>query len=137
MYPSIRQRGAQKYPRDPSPLSLLSGFTAEGTGKYENGMDAAKRSIQLDPTNAIAYVNLADNCIRIDRLDEAETTIRQAIATRLNRARPLPAVSIHRLPPRRSKDDGAGRSRQGSCDRRPRLVRVSGIIDTRISRPAS
>jgi eukaryotic-like serine/threonine-protein kinase len=71
---------AQSYPRDNTPHGLLAGFATRSTGRYEESVAAAERSIARHPeggsaasTNSKAYAEL-----HLNRLDAAEATIRQA-----------------------------------------------------------
>jgi tetratricopeptide (TPR) repeat protein len=69
---------AQTYPRDMNPHLMLSAFITQGTGKYEKSMEEAKKAIALDPDSFPGYLNLAYDYIFLDRLDEAENTLRRA-----------------------------------------------------------
>ena len=71
---------AQSYPRDNTPHGLLAGFATRSTGRYEESVAAAERSIARDPeggsaasTNSKAYAEL-----HLNRLDAAEATMRRA-----------------------------------------------------------
>jgi len=71
---------AQSYPRDNTPHGLLAGFATRSTGRYEESVAAAERSMARDPeggsaasTNSKAYAEL-----HLNRLDAAEATIRRA-----------------------------------------------------------
>ncbi len=43
---------AQSYPRDSTPHGLLAGFATRSTGRYEESIAAAERSMALDPEEA-------------------------------------------------------------------------------------
>ena len=45
---------AQTYPRDPTPHGLLAGFATRSTGRYEQSIAAAERSMALDPEGGSA-----------------------------------------------------------------------------------
>ena len=45
---------AQSYPRDATPHGLLSGFATRSTGRYEQSIAAAEKSMALDPDGASA-----------------------------------------------------------------------------------
>ena len=71
---------AQSYPRDNTPHGLLAGFATRSTGRYEESVAAAERSMARDPeggsaasTNSKAYAEL-----HLNRLDAAEATMRRA-----------------------------------------------------------
>ena len=69
---------AQAYPRDVYMHSLLSGFTSQGTGRYELSIEEAKSSIALDPDFTPAYVNWAFSDLYLDRLDDIATVLQKA-----------------------------------------------------------
>jgi len=73
---------AQTYPREMNPHAFLSTIYMI-TGKYEKSVEEAKKAIQLDPDFAIAYANLAYAYINLDRLEEAEDTLRRAAERKL------------------------------------------------------
>jgi hypothetical protein len=71
---------AQSYPRDNTPHGLLAGFATRTTGRYEESVAAAERSMARHPeggsaasTNSKAYAEL-----HLNHLDAAEATIRWA-----------------------------------------------------------
>lgn len=68
----------RRYPNDPLPFRFLSGHATLGTGKYEKGVEAARRAIALAPEGGMAHENLARHYLHLMRLDDAEATIRQA-----------------------------------------------------------
>ena len=69
---------AQTYPRDASPHDILSGIIYPVIGKYEQGVEEAKKAIELDPDFAMSYYLLASNYESLDRLGEAENTLQRA-----------------------------------------------------------
>lgn len=69
---------ARAYPRDPVPLTMLAGFPSKGEGRYEQAVVAARKAVELDPDFTMGYYNLAVNNAYLDRLDEAENTLRRA-----------------------------------------------------------
>jgi tetratricopeptide (TPR) repeat protein len=74
---------AQTYPRDPTPHGLLAGFATRNTGKYELAIDEADKAIALDPDQAAAYTGKAFSELHLNRLADAEVTIRRATERRL------------------------------------------------------
>ncbi len=77
---------AQSYPRDSIPHGLLAGFATRSTGRYEESVAAADRSMARDPeggsaasTNSKAYAEL-----HLNRLDAVEATIRRAEELKLD-----------------------------------------------------
>ena len=74
----------QTYPRDVYVHGLLSGFGSQGTGRYEQSIDEAKKALALDPEFTPADINLAFSYFYLDRLDEARRVIDQALARKVN-----------------------------------------------------
>ena len=68
----------QTYPRSALPHTLLSGYISKAAGQYEKAAAEARKAIELDPDFAISYFNVAVNDVYLDRLDEAENTLRRA-----------------------------------------------------------
>ena len=71
---------AQMYPRDALPHTLLSGFLNKAAGRFDTAADEARKAIELDPDFAIAFFNLALNSAFMNRLDDAESALREADA---------------------------------------------------------
>ena len=71
---------AQTYPRDPVPLSMLAGFPNKAIARYEQGLDYARKAVELDPDFAIAYYNQAVLHVYLGRIEEAENVLRRARA---------------------------------------------------------
>ena len=69
---------ARAYPRDPVPLGLLSGLATIGTGKYELSIAAADKALALDPDQGPPYSSKASSQLSLNRLADAEITIRRA-----------------------------------------------------------
>ena len=74
---------AQAYPRDSVPLGILGGVIYPVVGKYEKGIEAAGKAVELDPGFSIAYSNLAYNNVYLDRLGQAEEILKMASARNL------------------------------------------------------
>jgi eukaryotic-like serine/threonine-protein kinase len=76
---------AQTYPRDPTPHGLLAGFATRSTGRYEQTVAAAERSMAVDPEggSALSHNSKATAELLLNRLDAAEATIRRAEERRL------------------------------------------------------
>ena len=70
----------QMYPRDALPHSLLSGFLNKAAGRFEIAANEARQAVKLDPDFAIGYLNLALNNAYMNRLDDAESALREADA---------------------------------------------------------
>jgi len=69
---------AQTYPREAPPHQMLSGMINKVAGRYEKAAAEARKAIELDPDFAIVYYSLAVNQVYLDRLGEAEDTLRRA-----------------------------------------------------------
>ena len=69
---------ARTYPRDALPHVMLSGYLNKVTAQYERAAAEARKAIELDPDFAVGYYNLAVNYAYVDRLGEAENTLRRA-----------------------------------------------------------
>jgi len=69
---------AQTYPRDRNAHGLMSGFAASGTGRFEQGVEEARKALVLDPEFSFGYLNIGLNAFYSDRLAEAENAVQQA-----------------------------------------------------------
>jgi hypothetical protein len=69
---------ARTYPRERDAHGLLSGFASAGTGKYQESIEEAQKTIMLDPNIAFAYASLVSSYFYLDRLREAENALEQA-----------------------------------------------------------
>jgi eukaryotic-like serine/threonine-protein kinase len=77
------QLWTQAYPRDILAHSLLSGFTSQGLSKYQLSLDEARLSLTFDAEFTPAYVNQAFSELYLDRPQDAENTVQQALAHKL------------------------------------------------------
>ena len=68
----------QKYPRNVEVHGLLSGFTSQGSGRYEKAVEEGQKAIELDPDFSIGYVNTAWAYVYQNRLSDAEAVLRKA-----------------------------------------------------------
>jgi tetratricopeptide (TPR) repeat protein len=75
----VYQTWVQTYPRDSVPPTNL-GTIYGSLGEYDKALDAARRALELDPAGGLAYANLVDSYLVLDRLDEATAIFRQAKA---------------------------------------------------------
>src|SRR6266581_1826496 len=73
----------QTYPRDSIPYNNISAIYNQH-GQFENALDNARQSVQLDPDSASGYANLAQAYMGLNRLDEAKTILNQALERKLN-----------------------------------------------------
>ncbi len=69
---------ARTYPRDPVPHGLLAGLATQSTGKYDLSVAAADKALALDPDRGPPYSSKAVSQLSLNRLADAEITIRQA-----------------------------------------------------------
>jgi tetratricopeptide (TPR) repeat protein len=74
---------AQTYPRDDIPAGNL-GVIYISLGDYEKGLAACQESLKINPGSGIAYVNLVNTYVNLNRLDEATTTAQEAQAHNLD-----------------------------------------------------
>ena len=75
---------AQTYPRDFQPRGLLGGVVSRSTGNYQRAIDAAIEAIALRPDESPAYANKAVAELQMNRLGDAEITIRQGTDRKLD-----------------------------------------------------
>ncbi len=69
---------ARTYPRDSTPHALLAGLATRSTGKFELSIAEADKSIALDPDRNPAYNAKAFSQLNLNRLSDAEATLRRA-----------------------------------------------------------
>jgi len=97
----------QTYPRDVKAFSLSAGYAANGTGRFEQALEAAAESIAIDPEHLPTYSSRAEILFRLGRFDEAEKAFEIAAA---HRAMPSGALALrYRLAS--LKQDRAGMER--------------------------
>jgi len=75
---------ALTYPRDRDAHGLLSGFSSQGLGKYEQSTEEAEKAIKLDSDFTFGYENLGFSYFYLGRLAEAENTIQRASERKLD-----------------------------------------------------
>jgi eukaryotic-like serine/threonine-protein kinase len=75
----------QTYPHggDPDALGLLSGLAAQGTGRFEKGIEVSRAKLATDTNFIFGYHNLALNYFFLDRFPEAESTLQRASERKL------------------------------------------------------
>jgi serine/threonine protein kinase/tetratricopeptide (TPR) repeat protein len=64
----------QTYPRDSTPFSNLAGIY-NTLGQFDNALEKAKRSVELDPDGVVGYSNEAQAYAGLNRVEEARATI--------------------------------------------------------------
>jgi eukaryotic-like serine/threonine-protein kinase len=104
---------ARTYPREMPPHGLLSGVIYAGLGRYDEGVEQGKKAIELNPDVAAAYVGLAADYVYLDRLTEAENTLRIASERQLDSA----DASVLRYDIAFLKGDEAGMEREATPGR--------------------
>jgi serine/threonine protein kinase/predicted Zn-dependent protease len=70
------------YPRDPTPLHKLAygnGFL----GRYEKAEVGYREALKLEPNDVVNYIDLASTYIVLNRLDDAQNTLHELRARRL------------------------------------------------------
>jgi eukaryotic-like serine/threonine-protein kinase len=74
---------AQTYPREPIPHDYLNTIYTT-FGKYEQGVEEAKKAVSLAPDFGIGYALLAMHYTLLNRLGEAEQVLQEASRHKLN-----------------------------------------------------
>ncbi len=96
------------YPRDITLQGVCSGFASQGSGTYEKTIKQCNKALDLDPDHSFAYANLTDANIYLDRLDEAERTLKRASERKIE----IPDFMILRYRLSFLKGDKAGMERE-------------------------
>src|SRR5271167_119949 len=102
---------AQTYPRESLPHSFLSGFVELVLGKYEGAAKEAQKVIELEPDYGLGYFHLGYTYIYLNRLDDAEDTLRTATEHKIE----YPSLSLLRFDLAFSKRDNAGMQREAAA----------------------
>lgn len=105
---------AATYPRAVIPHDFLSGIIYPPFGKYEKGVEEAQKAIERDPDFAVGYLTLAYSYVYLDRLEEAENTLRRASDRKLE----MPDYFVLRYDIAFLRDDQPEMQRQVSSARR-------------------
>ena len=101
---------ARTYPREVNAHGLMSGFSSQGTGRYEKSIQEAGIALGLDPELTPAYTNLAFDCFFLDRLPEAEAAIQRFSARKVE----VPELFVLRYHLAFLKGDRAGMDREAA-----------------------
>jgi eukaryotic-like serine/threonine-protein kinase len=81
----VYERWAQTYPRDPSPPDeLFLVYRLLGWNQYEKGLAAARADLSLNPDSGNAYANLCDTYLSMNRIEDADATMREALAKKID-----------------------------------------------------
>ena len=68
----------QTYPREIVPYGLLGAMVYPTFGKYEKGVEVARKAIEIDPEFPVGYLQLGFNSQFLGDLGEAEKAFQQA-----------------------------------------------------------
>jgi eukaryotic-like serine/threonine-protein kinase len=98
---------AQTYPRDGEPPGDLS-FVYGTLGQNDKTLLESLEAHRLDPTDAVAYANLAESYVYLNRLEEARATADEAQSAQLDSA--SLRFSLYQIA--FLKNDGAGMAEQ-------------------------
>ena len=73
------------YPRgeEPNAMSLLSGLSTHGTGRFERAIEASHKEIAANPDFGLGYGSLATSYFLLDRFEEAERALQRATEHKL------------------------------------------------------
>lgn len=103
----------QTYPREVNAHGFLAGIAYPGTAKYTKTVEEAKKALALDPDRPIVYSILASAYIYLDRLADAEETLRRASERKLE----IPYYLELRFTIAFLKSDEAGMEREAARGR--------------------
>jgi serine/threonine protein kinase/tetratricopeptide (TPR) repeat protein len=99
---------ARTYPRDIQVYGLLGAFLYPTYGKFDKGVEAARKMVELDPDFPVGYLQLGFNYQFSGRLQEAERTFQRAAERKLE----MPEIAIQRYDIAFLKADRAGMERE-------------------------
>jgi eukaryotic-like serine/threonine-protein kinase len=99
---------AQTYPREINPNGFLGAFIYPTFGRYEKGVEVARKVTELDPDFPIGYLQLAFNSQFLGRLEDAEHAFRRASDHKLD----IPELLVQRYDVAFLKGDKAGMDRE-------------------------
>ena len=68
----------QTYPRDLNAHGLRGGYSAHGTGRYEDVIQSAERALAIDPDFVFAHSELVSANMFLDRFDAAKRALQRA-----------------------------------------------------------
>ena len=100
----------QAYPRAWLPHGLLSGAIYIELGKYQKSAEEARIAIGMDPDFSIGYSVLANDYVALERNGEAEETLQQASARKLD----IPEYYVQRYVIAFLRDDEARMVREAA-----------------------
>lgn len=85
---------AQAYPRDDVAHRDL-GVTYQSLGQFEKVLAEFREALRIEPVSGVNYDNLVDGYLYLNRIGEAEATVKEAQAKRLDS--PLLSISLYQL----------------------------------------
>jgi tetratricopeptide (TPR) repeat protein len=68
----------QTYPRDLNAWGLRGGYSAHGTGRYEDVIQSAQRALAIDPDSVFAHSESVSANMFLDRFDAAKRALQRA-----------------------------------------------------------
>ncbi len=68
----------QTYPRDLNAHGLRGGYSAHGTGRYEDALQSAERALELDPEFVFAHSESVSANLFLGRFDAAQRVVQRA-----------------------------------------------------------
>jgi serine/threonine protein kinase len=98
----------QTYPREKMPYGILAAFVYPTFGRYEKGVEAARKMVEVDPDFAVAHLQLAFNTQFAGRVDEAEKILQRALDRKLE----IPELAVQRYDIAFLKGDRAAMDRE-------------------------
>jgi tetratricopeptide (TPR) repeat protein len=107
---------ARTYPRDPAAIGLVGGLATSATGRYELSIEAASKALALDPDRGSSYSSKAFSELSLNRLADAENTIRQALERKVE----FTQLYLHRYFVAFASGDAEGMKRNAAVARERR-----------------
>jgi serine/threonine protein kinase/tetratricopeptide (TPR) repeat protein len=120
---------AQTYPREIPPHGFLSGRIYPVLGQYEKAVEHGRKQVELGPDIGFAYVNAAFSSMKMDRLEDAENTLKRASERKIE----VPNFSLIRYEIAFLRDDQAGMEREvarvrGKSEAESRITNESAFV---------
>jgi eukaryotic-like serine/threonine-protein kinase len=109
------EQWVQAYPRERQPHGILGAFVYPTFGKYEKGIEVARRLVDFDPEFAVGYLQLAFNTQFAGRVEEAEKVLQRSAAHKLE----IPEIAVQRYDIAFLKGDQAGMDREVTLSQAP------------------
>ena len=80
------------YPREIQPYGILGAFLYPTYGKFDKGIEAARKIVDIDPDLPFGYLQLGFNAQFAGRLKEAQDTFRRAADRKID----MPEIAVQR-----------------------------------------